>query len=217
VENGWPRLIGLASLSLSVVLFGASAFAQTVELVGDSRVTVRAEGVILVNLLRELESVVPIEQILLDPAVDGKLVSIALEEVTFQEAIEEILAAAEVNYAISGKDKGPFRIFAGSQHPPRPVPLSERAVGLEGSAGPGGSGEPEGLNRTRRPPEQPQTPERPNRTASGEAYLRVPPDGERLAMTLAILLTGFLASAWLLGPLSHRARSRCSDRVDEPV
>ncbi|HXV65528.1 MAG TPA: hypothetical protein VEK15_32835 [Vicinamibacteria bacterium] len=220
VESLLPRVIGSAGLALSLFFFGSvSGYAQVVKLVGDGRVTVQAEGVILVNMLRELETVIPIEQILLDPAVDGKMVRVELEDVPFREAIEEVLAAAEVNHVVWGEDNGPFRIFAGSAQQTRPVPLSERSVGVDTS---GGAGQPDPSGA---PPDRSQTPDWTTSPASGEAFpasgeafLATPPDDERFAATLAILLMGLFSGAWLVGGrrLSPRARSRDSVRIERP-
>lgn len=222
VEKKRPRVIGPTSLVLLFILCGSlSAFAQVVKLVGEGRVTVHADGVILVNMLRELDTVIPIEQLLLDPAVDGKMVRVELEDVPFREALEEVLSAAEVNHVVWGREEGPFRIFAGSAQQTRLVPLSERSAGFDtaGGAGQPGSSQPPGQFDSSQPPGQPDSSQPSARRippASGEAFLPTPPDAGRFAATLAILLTGLLSGSWLVGDRrpSSRARSRDTVRIE---
>lgn len=103
-----------------VTLVAAAAFTarasagQMVVQAADGSVSVRASGATLGELLKRLGENSTFHKLVLDPKVEGRPVSITLENATVRQAVVQILNAADVNYALTADDDGrTIRLIAG--------------------------------------------------------------------------------------------------------
>jgi hypothetical protein len=103
---------------LTLPLFGAAvAFAlmaeplsaQTVIPGPDETISVHAQSVRLVDVLRAVAAVHPFEKLIIEAAVENRLVTVAIDAVDTKRALVAILEAAEVDFAMAG----PKRLIAG--------------------------------------------------------------------------------------------------------
>jgi hypothetical protein len=86
-----------------IVLTSSAVHAQVVTHHDDQTVTVRAEGVPIAILLSELARLYPLEKIIVDEAVQRRLVSVVLEGVSPDLALIGILKASGLHFAVSGR------------------------------------------------------------------------------------------------------------------
>lgn len=87
---------------------GAPAMAQSVRKLGSERVTVKAEGVALGDLLEQLAAITPLETLRIDPADRTVPVSLEVEDVHPLEAMALVLKASGLDFVMSSK-----RVVAG--------------------------------------------------------------------------------------------------------
>lgn len=215
-------LLPLCRMAPALIVFQLGflrvARSQSVTSTSPEQVSVRAENEQLGDLLREIQTVVGIEKLIIDPGVEQRPVSITLENEPVDKAIMEILDAAKVGGVVWGGNGQPYRVFAGSGEPTKipepnqpPPPDQPRAMSDEAPAqlsprkertNPRAPVPPRGQQRPRGAPGAPVRPEDPGfgrpRTATGDASLLVPATAPRLAGVGAILGLGFLLGQLLV-------------------
>lgn len=109
-----PRLLLVAAIVMGASMHPDAARAQAVTANADGVVSVHAGGTSLGALLVDLGKYGRFEKLVVDPSVQGRPVTIALEGVTMRQAIVQVLDAANVNYALTADDDGrSMRLIAG--------------------------------------------------------------------------------------------------------
>ena len=89
-------------LALFVMVGAVRADAQTIRALGDDRVTVKAEGAAIGDLIDQLAARSSLKFIALDPADRGVRVSLEAEDVGRLDAIVLALKASGLDYAMTG-------------------------------------------------------------------------------------------------------------------
>lgn len=94
----------LAFTAVAGLALGASAFAAAPQppVSSDMRITLDARGVPLGKLLRQFAVLAHVEELTIDPSLEGVLVSVKLDGVTPAEAFRAALADAGADFAIVG-------------------------------------------------------------------------------------------------------------------
>lgn len=100
---------------LVVLALAPSAWAQQVTDKGMGRVDVNAEGAPLGSLVEQIRLLVPMDALLIDPAIAGAPVSVTIENTPGAEALMEVLGASKQNFAVLGGGKVPFRVYVGER------------------------------------------------------------------------------------------------------
>ena len=100
---------------LVVLAVAPAAWSQQVTDKGTGRVDVNAEAVPLGSLVEQIRLLVPMDALLIDPAIAGTPVSVTIEDTPGAEALMEILGASKHNFAVLGGGKVPLRVYVGER------------------------------------------------------------------------------------------------------
>ena len=92
------------------------AFAQTASLRPDGRIDIRAQQAPAGRALRDLAAILPVTKLLIDPAAEGKAVTLpAASGLSPADALEAVLSASKLPYLVWGGTKGPWRVVLGDE------------------------------------------------------------------------------------------------------
>lgn len=153
----------------AVVLVANVAHAQMVTYHDDQTVTIRAEGVPIATLLSEIARVYPLTRLTMQPGVDERPVSIALERVPPAMALVAILKASGLDFAMFGR-----RIVVGDwTGPADTVRANDEAPELPSAAGNPGAAEREARRGVDAREAERQTAERAAAAAADLAAMEV--------------------------------------------
>jgi hypothetical protein len=97
-----------AGLLITLLLVPAAAAQEVIENV-DGTVSIRASDIPLGRVLGAIAKVNPFEKLVIDPSVEDRSVTVAVEHVSIARALSRILISADVNYVLAGSG----RLFVG--------------------------------------------------------------------------------------------------------
>jgi hypothetical protein len=136
---GLTALMGLA--------FATEGWSQSRAVIGEAggRVSIRAVQAPLGQLLRELAALTPMD-LRVDPAVEGRPVTLALDHVFVERAVRQVLVESDVDHVVVGlerqDDSVPIRVVAGDPKRAVPVPgetARESLAAVDETAADGGA------------------------------------------------------------------------------
>jgi hypothetical protein len=104
-----PARPGAVAFGVLLAALASPVAAQQVAPWPDGTLSVHADQVTLGAVLRAIGDVNPFEKLALDPAVEGRLVTVSIERADPLRALMMILESAEVDYAVAG----PKRLVVG--------------------------------------------------------------------------------------------------------
>lgn len=101
-------VIRKAALVAPVVLLAQGAFAGSLERLDANHVSVRASGVPVGKLLGELDGLMRLDNLFIEPAVESRVVNVSIDRVALPEAAVQILKESGLDFIVWGR-----RIFVG--------------------------------------------------------------------------------------------------------
>lgn len=127
-------VLGLAAALLSI---RPSLSAQEITKDANGTISVRASDIPLGRLLRALAEVTPVQDLKLDPSIEGRPVTVAVDSVNLRRVLTAILGNAGVDFVLASDETDKFvrlvagdrRFIASSQRPANDQPSVSIAAG----------------------------------------------------------------------------------------
>ena len=121
-------IIARAALVAPILLAAQASFAGSLQRLDANHVAVHASGVPVGQLLSELDGLMRLDNLFIEPAIESRVVSVAIERVALADAAVQILKESGLDFIVWGR-----RIFVGD--PTAAVQLARQG----GSTGSGSS------------------------------------------------------------------------------
>ena len=115
-----------AALVAPVLLVAQASFAGSIQRLDANHVSVRAAGVPMGKLLGELDGLMRLDNLFIEPAIESRVVSVNIDRVALADAATQILKESGLDFIVWGR-----RIFVGD--PTAAVQLARQGTQTEGA------------------------------------------------------------------------------------
>ncbi len=120
-------VLAKVALVIPVLMAAEAASAGSLQRLDNDHVAVRATGVPLGRLLGELDGLMRLDNLFIEPAIESRVVTVNIERVKLADAATEILKESRLDFIVWGR-----RIFVGD--PTTAVQLARQGTRNEGAA-----------------------------------------------------------------------------------